>query len=270
MQITNMSIIEPRHLDVLIVDDEQDACKSMAGILSLLPDTHIAGFAHNTIEAEALLQQTIPDAVFLDIEMPGENAFQFLERISPFYFEVVFVTAYNDFAVRAFKLNAVDYILKPADPGEVQDAVRKLEERIWMRQFIQNNKDQYKDLGEQIAHHTEPDKIILRENHEVEVVAFNDICFVEAHGSYSRIFFMKNNSLKSMMMSNNIAEYELLLPPALFFRIHKSYLLNPKFIRKIIKDETASVVLNTGEALPVSRRRYATMLTFLKNNKSLK
>src|ERR1700689_5825299 len=118
-------------LNVLIVDDEMEACDNLKNILMEYVDKeiNIAGIANNTREAEAQINNFLPDAVFLDIEMPNENAFHFLSRISPFGFEVIFVTAYDEYAIKAFKLNAVDYILKPISIAELTAAVQKLKEK---------------------------------------------------------------------------------------------------------------------------------------------
>src|ERR1700740_2529996 len=115
-------------LNVLIVDDEMEACANLQHILSEYVDKeiNIVGIANNTREAEAAIAKAAPAAVFLDIEMPNENAFHFLERIAPFNFEVIFVTAYDEYAVKAFKLNAVDYILKPISINELNQAVQRL------------------------------------------------------------------------------------------------------------------------------------------------
>jgi two-component system LytT family response regulator len=100
-------------INIIIVDDENKACTILKDIITEYADPiiRVVGIAHSTYEAEALIYKLSPDAVFLDIEMPNENAFHFLERIAPFAFEVIFVTAYDEFAVKAFRLNAVDYIL---------------------------------------------------------------------------------------------------------------------------------------------------------------
>src|ERR1043165_6987188 len=100
-------------LKVLIVDDETEACRNLQNILSKYIDCNIqvAGVAHNTVEAERLVRLHNPDAVFLDIEMPEENAFDFLQRIYPYSFEVIFITAYDEYAIKAFKLHAMDYLL---------------------------------------------------------------------------------------------------------------------------------------------------------------
>ena len=253
---------------VLIVDDEKEACTNLKNMLLEYVDSgiNIVGIAHNTSEAEKQIIKLAPDAVFLDIEMPNENAFHFLDRISPFNFEVIFVTAYDEYAVRAFKLNAIDYILKPISIIELKNAYQKLKDRIKYKNIIANNITSYNDLSNQAINKVKNQKITLKEGNSIEVIDFKDIYFVEAQGSYSRILFLKNNTTKEIIMSSALSEYEELLPAELFYRIHKSYLINCAHVKKILKDDISQVVIKDNITLPISRRRFPLLLDFLKRN----
>lgn len=252
-------------INVLIVDDEKEACANLENILNdyVHEGINIVGTANNTKEAERQINKLAPDAVFLDIEMPNENAFQFLERISPINFEVIFVTAYDEYAIRAFKLNAVDYILKPISIAELLETIRKLTEKINLRKLLNEN-IAYAEMAGQISSRTRGQRITLKDNNVVEVVDFKDIYFVEAQGSYIRVIFLKDNAVKEITMSGSLTEYEELLPPEFFFRIHKSYVINCLHIKKILKDEYNHVIIHNQYTLPISRRRYSPMLEFLK------
>ncbi len=129
-----------KQIQILIVDDEKKACANLRNILLEFvdPGLQIVGEANSTMEAEQLIAIHKPDAIFLDIEMPNENAFHFLERIAPFDFEVIFVTAYEEYAIRAFRLNAIDYILKPISIKDLSTAVQKLKDRIRHKRIIDN------------------------------------------------------------------------------------------------------------------------------------
>ncbi len=255
-------------LRVVIVDDEKEACINLKNILCdyVDRDMEVCGIVHNTRDAEKLIQKNAPDAVFLDVEMPNENAFSFLERIAPFDFEVVFVTAYDEYAIKAFKLNAIDYILKPISISELAAAVNKLKEKIYYKKLVTEDNALILELGRQIASRPKLQRITLRDNNNIEVIEFKDLLFVEAQGSYSKILFAKEGIQKEVIMSTSIAEYEELLPPDIFFRIHKSYLINCQHIKKILRDDTNYVIMCNEIELPVSRRRYPLLLDFLKTN----
>ena len=252
-------------LSVLLVDDEIEACRNLKSILLefIDPNINIVGVAHSTAEAEKQLQLHNPDAVFLDIEMPNENAFQFLERVSPIHFEVVFVTAYDEYAIRAFKLNAVDYILKPISITELANAVAKLKDRLRFKTIVSTGNNDFSEVSKQITAKAKLNKITLKGNNNVELVGFKDIIYVEAFGKYSKVFFLKNNSVVDILTSYAISDYEELLPHELFYRIHKSYLINCGHIKQIHKDDTTSLTMNYAISIPVSRRRFSSLLEFL-------
>jgi two-component system LytT family response regulator len=219
------------------------------------------GIAQDTAQAEKLINAHQPDALLLDIEMPNENAFSFAERISPVSFEIIFVTAYDEYAVKAFRLNAIDYILKPVNTYDLAAAIRKLKERIRYKAAIQL--PAYEALSRQIKSHAQPQQIYLRDNNSVEIVDFKDLLFIAAKGSYSQVAFLREGQVKQIVMSNSIAEYEELLPADQFYRIHKSYLVNGMHIKQIIKDGNQVVVSGNRFSLPVGRRRHSGLLTFL-------
>lgn len=255
-------------INVIIIDDEQEACSNLQNILNefIEEQINILAFANSTGEAEEKITRLQPDAIFLDIEMANENAFQFLERMQPFQFEIIFVTAYDEYAVRAFKLNAVDYILKPINIAELNEAVKKLSEKLRLKRLLQHQTPDYGDLAQQMNQKKKQHQIILRDKNDLEVVPFKDVLYVKAMGSYAQIVFLKGNTEKSLVMSRSIADYEDMLPSDIFFRAHKSYLVNCQFVKKIIREEQLSVELTNTTVLPVSRRRLSDMILFLKNH----
>lgn len=254
-------------LKILIVDDEHVACLNLQTMLHEYVDTSvcIVAIAHDTLEAERLIGQHQPDAIFLDIDMPDENAFQFLTRIHPYDFEIVFVTAYDQFAINAFKINAVDYIKKPICIEELANAVHKLEDRITYRDL----KDKQIEISavKDIVHKQQPQRIVLKALNHIEIVDFSCISTLEGQGNYCKICFEKNGLQKEIITSNVIAYYEELLPREYFFRVHKSYLINCKQIEHIVNDDSCSIILKNREKVPVSRRRYADFIRFLTDNK---
>lgn len=255
-------------VSVLIVDDEKKACINLKNLLLeyVDPEINICGIANDTKEAETQIEKLSPDAVFLDIEMPNENAFHFLERISPVNFEVIFVTAYDEYAIKAFKLNALDYILKPISIIELRNAFAKLKDKIRYKKIINDRSVSYRELSDEVANKIKHQKITLKDINVTETVHFKDIFFVEAQGSYSRIVYVKDKTIKEMVMSSPLSDYEEILPGDQFYRIHRSYLINCAQIQKIFSDGSNQVVMKNNLTIPVSRRRYAALLDFLENN----
>jgi two-component system, LytTR family, response regulator len=255
-------------IGVVIVDDETGACENLKNLLAEYcgDGLNLLGIANSTREAEMLVEKLTPDALFLDIEMPPENAFQFLERISPVNFEVVFVTAYDEYAIRAFKLNAVDYILKPISITELIDATRKLRERIEYKRLSSATGTSFADMSRQMAAKGKLQKLTLKDAGNIEVVDFKNILFFEAQGSYSRVMFLRNGTVREKVMSTSLSDYEELMPADLFYRIHKSFLINCQHVRNVIRDDVGQVVINSDFTLPVSRRRFGALMEFLKNN----
>lgn len=262
-----MQIPDPP-LNIIIVDDEVEACNNLRNILlrDVDPAINILGVAQDTAQAEMLINAHKPDALLLDIEMPKENAFSFVERISPVDFEIVFVTAYDEYAVKAFRLNAIDYILKPINTYDLAAAIRKLKERVRYKASIRQ--PAYEALSRQLNSHSKPRQIYLRDNNSVEIVDFKDLLFIAAKGSYSQVVFLKEGQVKQTVMSNSIAEYEELLPEDQFYRIHKSYLVNAMHIKQIIKDGSQVIASGNRFSLPVGRRRHSGLLTFLQQYKA--
>jgi two-component system LytT family response regulator len=254
-------------MNAIIVDDENKACRNLENMLKEYVDiaVNITGVANSTAEAEKLIRAQRPDVVFLDIEMPEEDAFHFLDRISPVEFEIVFVTAYDEFAIKAFRLNAIDYILKPIRVGDLRTAMERLQDRLRYKAIMAQN-NSYAEVSNNIINNIKYRSITLRDSETIEIVKFEDIYYIEAQGSYSNFIFLKEGTVKEILSSYPLSYYEELLPEDIFFRIHRSYFLNCKHVRKVFSD-TCHVTLPGEISLPVSRRRFPLMVGFLKNVK---
>jgi two-component system LytT family response regulator len=178
----------------MLIDDEIDACKNLSALLQLYwaDKINIFGIAQSTSDAERMMGQMQPDVIFIDIEMPGENAFQFLERISPVDFEIIFVTAYDEYALRALKLNAIDYILKPISLEELEGAIKKLEEKILYKEVAKNYflSENFATLNSQLNGKTDNiHSIVLKNLTRTHVVNFDDVLYLEAQGNYVNFNF---------------------------------------------------------------------------------
>lgn len=261
-----MHPINSKRIHALIVDDEVDACRNIEALLKQYwaNSIEILGMANNTEQAEKMMTQVLPDVLFIDIEMPGENAFQFLTRLGNVPFEIIFVTAYDEYALRALKLNALDYILKPISIEELGLAIRKLEDKL------AHKRNDHKTLAQflnQISKKVNNKSIVLRSKFELMIVDFDDISHIEAESSYARFYFKDSEEgFRSMLLSHPLAYYEELMPLDLFCRVHKSFLVNTRHIKKIIKGDNAFVELKNASIIPLSRRRYQILLDFLDEN----
>lgn len=256
-------------ISAVLVDDEADACENLHALLSAYHDDEIAvvAIARSTQEAEQYLGQYSPQVLFLDVDMPRENAFSFLGRIPKRDFEVIFVTAYEQYAIKALKLHAVDYLLKPVAVEELKDAVVKLAARMQQKEkTLLFDKHFYQEAGTHFKARATPKRIVLKGENNIEVVDMEQIFFVEARGAYAKFYFAgPNGTVKSLLLSHPISEYEELLDAACFFRVHKSFIVNCRQVSHI--DASAqSAVLKNGTYVPVSRRRYADFLHFLKQS----
>lgn len=254
----------------IIVDDENKACKNLESVLhEYIDDTlTVIGIANSTAQAETLIKVANPDVVFLDIDMPEENAFQFLARISPVDFEIIFVTAYDEFAIKAFRLNAVDYILKPIRVSELKNAVEKLKERHSYKEILaRSDRTAFLSLSEQVSNSANHHSLTIRHADGLEIMSFRDIHYAEAQGSYSRFVFVRNQVKKEVIASYPLSYFDDLLPGSIFFRIHRSYVVNICHIKSVLSD-SCCVLLANGASLPVSRRRFSELLEFLRKAKS--
>lgn len=230
----------------IIIDDEPKSIQSLKWDLNFYSDQlEVVGTFDNVIGAIRKIEGLKPDVVFLDIEMPGMDGFQFLESFSDRDFEVVFVTAYAEHAIHAIKERALDYLLKPIEKEDLAIAIQKIDQHKRRR-----------DLGEVFNN----EKMIfqgarLKINSADKMVFLNptEIVYCESDGSYSRII-TENNGV--VYVSKKLKYLEDMLPSELFFRIHNSYLINLQKV-SVYEKTTSKVVLSSGISLPVSRLKKA-------------
>lgn len=257
-------------LRAIIVDDEIDAIENLKELLEteLNEDIEITGVAVNTRGAEQLIVAHQPDVLFLDIEMPQENAFAFLDRIRSYTFNIIFITAYDQYAIRALKLSAIDYILKPVIPEELIEAVNRLKKRsVAPSGSISKNvtTTQYGNLSEQLSNRSPIRNIILKDQHNAVVVALAQVVYLEAKASYTKFFYLDETGReRSILVSRQLSEYETALDNTAFFRVHKSFIINTSQIVSICRKEF-QVSMKSGSVLPIGRRRFSAFLLFIKH-----
>lgn len=236
-------------IKTVIVDDEPDAVAFIQSIIEeYCPDLDIVGIANSVPEAEEIINKKTPELVFLDVEMPHGNGFELLQRTKDKFYNVIFITAFNHYAIKAIKFSAVDYILKPINIEEFIDAVRKVKESITSKKDTGVNFD---SLIENLKTKS-PSKLAIPTNDGMEYLNTNDIIRVQADRSYSW-FYMKSG--KKYLVSKNLKGYQELLSDRYFFRTHNSHLINLEHVQKYIRHGGGSIEMTDGSRVALSRTK---------------
>lgn len=250
-----------QQINALLVDDELPACETLSWMLNeYCPEVLVVGMAHSVLDAEKFLSHSNIDVIFLDISMPGGNGFDLLTLIPANKYQVVFVTAHNEYAVKAFREAAVDYLLKPVDGDELKQAVTKVLKRL--SKAGSDNVNYAKSLQEIIMQFSSPiklNRVAIPHSEGIHFILAKDIVYMEADSNYT-IFHLANGS--KIVASKTMAEFEQQLPGG-FFRIHKSFHINLSNVVEYIKKDGNSVMMNDGALLPVSRRKIQELMQAL-------
>src|ERR1700744_3970670 len=214
-------------INYVLIDDEPKNTRILRKMLEeFCPDTCCAGTAANVEEGEELIRKTQPDLAFLDIQLPRENAFDLLERLLPVPFEIVFVTAFNDYALKAFRYSALDYLLKPVNIQELRTAVQRATEKLQHRDL---NRQLHNLLANLRTPTATSHKLALPSPDRLTFISVNEIVRCEANNGYT-LFHMLNG--EKHLSTKTIKEYEDLLPPDIFLRIHHSHIVNLLHVKK--------------------------------------
>lgn len=227
-------------MKALIIDDERLARKELSNLLARHEHIKVVGEAANADDAEEWITKERPDLLFLDVNMPGRSGFELLETLdhTP---QVIFVTAYDEHALKAFEVNALDYLLKPIDPDRLDAAVNKLR--------IANADD---DVARRSTLR-EADQIFLKDGEKCWFVTLRDVRYFESEGNYVRVRF---NDQKPLVL-RSLNKLEEKLDPSVFFRINRKHIMNLRWVESIEPWFSGGLMvkLRTGESLEVSRRQ---------------
>lgn len=235
-------------LKAILIDDEHSAISNLTQLIGqFCPGVTIVGSAENATKGIQEIQEKKPDVVFLDIEMPGGTGFDLLSCFTERDFEVVFVTSYNQHAIKAFKYSAVDYLLKPVD---IDDLVQSIE-RIQQRKTTIGNTDNLSGLMQNLKSGM-PVKLGIASTEGKQYIDIQEIIRLEADGSYTTIHREKAAKL---VVSRNLGEYEQLLQDQPFFRVHHSHLIHLPFVEGYTKQEGGWITMRDGSQIPLARRR---------------
>lgn len=209
-------------------------------------------------EALQAMRKVNPQILFLDVEMPFMTGFDFLNALGPTAASIIFTTAYDQYAIQAFKVNAVDYLLKPIDREDLINAVKKVEQKPQaLNQELLTGL-----IRSAIEQQSSPRKITIHTVDGIHLLPVEDIIYCKSDGAYSYIYLREQSP---MMVSKNLSEMEELIHSARFFRVHKSHLVNQDHIVRVNKTEGGDVIMSNDDRVPISRQRRAEFFDWLAN-----
>lgn len=234
----------------VLVDDEVASIRVLKKLLSAYcPEVSIVGEANSVQSAIEIISSSSPDLVLLDIAINNETAFDLLNSLNNTEFQIIFVTASDNHAVRAFKFSAVDYLLKPVDATDLQKAIKKVAKRSHEREVLEN----LKALQENIqALKVSDQKMAVPTMNGLSFVVMKDIVRLEASGSCTKIYLSNG---KQLLTTRIIKEYEELLPATVFYRVHNAHIINLNWVRNYQKGRGGSVHMEDGTSIEVAFRR---------------
>lgn len=245
-------------INAIIIDDEERARNTLSSLLSnYCPEIDVLAACANVPDGVLAINKHKPDVVFLDIEMPDYNGFELLGFFREIDFDIIFVTAYSEYAIKAFEISAVDYILKPIDIDQLKNSVEKLKQKklhSQMQEQIELLKESYK--GDDLR------KIALSMSNGLTFVEIADIVLLEADGAYTT-FYLKDG--QKFLVSKKLKFYEdILSNRSFFFRTHRSYFINVNYIKKYSRSENA-ILMDNDVSITISRDRKQEFETLLKD-----
>ena len=235
-------------ITAIIIDDEKSGRENLSGLLQTnCVQIQLLAEAASVASAIPLIEQHKPQLIFLDIEMPGANGFKLLEHFQDFSFEVIFVTAYDNYAIKAIRFSAADYILKPINLNELKAAIQKVSDRI--RKKTEN--EQIQQLFYNV-HHPQNPKIGLPTNDRIEFIEVKSIIRCQGESNYTHIYF---ENKKPLLVAKTLIEFEELLKEYHFIRVHKTHLVNLNHVKTYLRNDGGQLILSNGDRVQISRRR---------------
>lgn len=231
-------------MKILIVDDERMACENLAYLLQKnFPEHEIIDTCYDADSALPYLKPGIVDIVLLDIQMPGMSGLELLEKSRYRNFKVIFITAYSEYALEAIKAGAIDYLLKPVQKHELYASLEKAEKIL------------------NTERSTSVTKLKLNSGKGFSIIDLETILRIKSDNVYCTIYFTDGTTL---LVSKPILDFENRLPGNRFFRIHRSHIINVMYIKEYRSTEGGYVIMNNGDAIPVSRSKHASFKNFIK------
>ena len=243
-------------IKAVIIDDIEQARITFKKDLEVYaPDIEVVGEASGVVEGAKLLKKTPIDILFLDIQMQDGSGFDLLDILPEIPFKIIFITASDAHAIKAFRYAAIDYLLKPVDPDELIEALKKF------RNHNHNEQDNYRLLNESLKQgHKVQERLALHAQDKIHIVQIADIIRCESNVNYTEFFFTNSNRI---VVSRTLKDFEDILGELGFFRVHQSHLVNTKMIREFVKVEGGHLIMTDGKMIPVSTRKRAEVVKML-------
>ncbi|HNW98310.1 MAG TPA: LytTR family DNA-binding domain-containing protein [Bacteroidales bacterium] len=242
----------------IIIDDEKTSRETLLGLLKrYCKNVEVVAEADGYRNGIEVIHKFKPDVVFLDIQMPDGSGFKMLEDIGEINFEVIFSTAYDQFAIKAIKYSALDYLLKPINPEDLINSIEKLETKLTKGKDNTNVKFLIDTVK---SPNLNTKKIVLSTSEGMHIVDIDNIIRCESEDYYTKFFFKDG---KTIMVSRTLKENEELLSEFNFIRPHKSHLINLKYVKSFLKIDGGSIVMTDGSYVPVSRRKREQILDII-------
>lgn len=235
----------------VIIDDEANNIANLEALLRLhCPEVIIAGTANNADKGKSLILETSPDLVFLDIQMPKKTGFDMLLSLPSYNFEIIFVTAFDQYGIQAIKFAAIDYLLKPINIPELKEAVKKAIDKTAVKKtnLRLENLMEYLERSQK----NESRRIALPSAKEIRFIATDQITRCVSSNNYTT-FYLANN--EEIVVSKPIYEYEELLKDHGFVRCHQSHLINKSYIKSIVKEDGGYILMDDLSQIPISRQK---------------
>jgi two-component system, LytTR family, response regulator len=247
-------------IKAVIIDDEKNSREVLHNMLNkYCTDIAVIGDATGCDEGVELIRRLKPDLVFLDIQMPDGSGFNLLEEIEKPDFDVIFVTAFDQYAIKAIKYSALDYLLKPVNPQDLIQSVERYREKSYTGQINKRLEVLMQNVG---SGSSKPRKIILSTAEGYHVVNPDDIIRCQSDSYYTNFYFTDG---KRVIVSKTLKEYEEMLTDFGFVRCHKSHLVNVKYIKSYLRADGGFIMMTEGTEIPVSRRKRDYIVNIISN-----
>ncbi|MFT3949772.1 MAG: LytTR family DNA-binding domain-containing protein [Agriterribacter sp.] len=236
-------------INAIIIDDEQNCIDALSFDLGkYCPEVQLLARCASAKEGLIAIKQLKPDLVFLDVQMPWMSGFEMLEVLGVIDFAIIFTTAFDQFAAKAFRLSAIDYLLKPVGVTDLKEAVKKAEEKIQLK----TGSDHIDNLLHNIRHAESTQRVAFPGRDGYEFIEVSNIIYAQAEGAYTCVLLKDNRKL---LISRTLSDIEEMLPPQPFLRIHHSTLVNTMHITHFLRTDGGYIIMSNNARLSISKSK---------------